>query len=235
MACLAIRASLLFVVFVLNNLREADAYPPSFEEFTGDGTQDAQLCFPSEYFKVDCNVCRCSADGKTYACTRKACPREQNLQELPDYSDEYNIPPSSIRKRSINQKQELTKRRRDLGDYDDPNQQFYNYDEPISQQERQELERQSRLMQRQMAEDRRQEAIQLAAQQQELNQQVSEVQEQLNYQKAIDDLQRQYDEAQQDLDAQQYDMDRQQALYDKQQEEEIEKQMAMEFRKKGYY
>lgn len=230
MACFVLRASLLLAVCMLYNLRDADAFPPSLEEYSGDVQEEVPLCFPSEYFKVDCNVCRCSDDGKTYACTRKACPKVQNLQELEESSNEY-IPTSSIRKRSI---RKMQKPKRDLGDYDDPNQEFDNYDAPISQQQRQELERQSRLLQRQMAEDRRQEAIQLAQAQQELEQQAAEVQEQLNYQKAIDDLQRQYDEAQQALDAQQYEMDRQQALYDQQQEEEIQKQMALEFKKNGY-
>ncbi|XP_058832394.1 uncharacterized protein LOC131690546 [Topomyia yanbarensis] len=41
--------------------------------------QDGQVCEPGSNFKVDCNVCRCSADGKLMSCTRKFClPDEQS-------------------------------------------------------------------------------------------------------------------------------------------------------------
>lgn len=33
-----------------------------------------QVCEPGKSFKKDCNLCRCSNDGKDYACTRKSCP-----------------------------------------------------------------------------------------------------------------------------------------------------------------
>ncbi|XP_053683993.1 uncharacterized protein LOC128734042 [Sabethes cyaneus] len=40
--------------------------------------QDGQVCEPGSNFMVDCNVCRCSTDGKLMSCTRKFCvPEEQ--------------------------------------------------------------------------------------------------------------------------------------------------------------
>ncbi|PZC72030.1 hypothetical protein B5X24_HaOG212043 [Helicoverpa armigera] len=30
-------------------------------------------CRPNEVFELDCNMCRCNPDGKSYACTRRAC------------------------------------------------------------------------------------------------------------------------------------------------------------------
>lgn len=39
---------------------------------------DSQVCKPGSNFKIDCNSCRCSADGKLMSCTRKFCiPQEQ--------------------------------------------------------------------------------------------------------------------------------------------------------------
>ncbi|XP_058463408.1 kielin/chordin-like protein [Malaya genurostris] len=35
--------------------------------------KDGQVCEPGSNFMVDCNTCRCSADGKMVACTRKFC------------------------------------------------------------------------------------------------------------------------------------------------------------------
>lgn len=40
--------------------------------------KDGQVCDPGSNFKMDCNTCRCSADGKLVSCTRKFCvPEEQ--------------------------------------------------------------------------------------------------------------------------------------------------------------
>ncbi|XP_022818387.1 uncharacterized protein LOC111350904 isoform X1 [Spodoptera litura] len=41
-------------------------------------------CRPNEVFELDCNMCRCNPDGKSYACTRRAC------EELPE--DQKNAP-----------------------------------------------------------------------------------------------------------------------------------------------
>ncbi|XP_055536341.1 U-reduvitoxin-Pr21-like [Wyeomyia smithii] len=38
--------------------------------------QDGQKCEPGTDFMVDCNMCRCSADGKIMSCTRKFCVEE---------------------------------------------------------------------------------------------------------------------------------------------------------------
>ncbi|CAB3229454.1 unnamed protein product [Arctia plantaginis] len=32
-----------------------------------------QACRPDEVFELDCNMCRCNSDGKSYSCTRRAC------------------------------------------------------------------------------------------------------------------------------------------------------------------
>ncbi|XP_055628267.1 uncharacterized protein LOC129769814 [Toxorhynchites rutilus septentrionalis] len=40
--------------------------------------ESGQVCEPGTNFMVDCNTCRCSADGKLVSCTRKFClPEEQ--------------------------------------------------------------------------------------------------------------------------------------------------------------
>ena len=36
-------------------------------------------CRPNEVFELDCNMCRCNPDGKSYACTRRAC--EDQLED----------------------------------------------------------------------------------------------------------------------------------------------------------
>ncbi|KAJ8710285.1 hypothetical protein PYW07_009651 [Mythimna separata] len=36
-------------------------------------------CRPNEVFELDCNMCRCHPDGKSYACTRRAC--EEQLED----------------------------------------------------------------------------------------------------------------------------------------------------------
>lgn len=51
--------------------------------------KDGQVCDPGSNFKMDCNTCRCSADGKLVSCTRKFCvPEEQGddpkVQTVPD-------------------------------------------------------------------------------------------------------------------------------------------------------
>nr|1GL1_I Chain I, PROTEASE INHIBITOR LCMI II [Locusta migratoria]1GL1_J Chain J, PROTEASE INHIBITOR LCMI II [Locusta migratoria]1GL1_K Chain K, PROTEASE INHIBITOR LCMI II [Locusta migratoria]1PMC_A Chain A, PROTEINASE INHIBITOR PMP-C [Locusta migratoria]AAB21457.1 pars intercerebralis major peptide, PMP-C [Locusta migratoria, brain, Peptide, 36 aa] [Locusta migratoria]AAB24702.1 alpha-chymotrypsin inhibitor II, LMCI II=pancreatic elastase inhibitor [Locusta migratoria, hemolymph, Peptide, 36 aa] [Lo len=33
-------------------------------------------CEPGKTFKDKCNTCRCGADGKSAACTLKACPNQ---------------------------------------------------------------------------------------------------------------------------------------------------------------
>lgn len=30
-------------------------------------------CRPDEVFELDCNMCRCNPDGKSFSCTRRAC------------------------------------------------------------------------------------------------------------------------------------------------------------------
>ena len=35
-----------------------------------------QFCEPGKRFKQDCNLCLCSEDGATAACTLKACPKD---------------------------------------------------------------------------------------------------------------------------------------------------------------
>ncbi|XP_063388322.1 uncharacterized protein LOC134674194 [Cydia fagiglandana] len=35
-------------------------------------------CRPGEVFEIDCNMCHCNPDGKSYSCTRRACFDEKN-------------------------------------------------------------------------------------------------------------------------------------------------------------
>ncbi|KAJ3648692.1 hypothetical protein Zmor_020475 [Zophobas morio] len=37
---------------------------------------DATICKPLSKFKIDCNVCECSRDGRQYSCTEKRCLSE---------------------------------------------------------------------------------------------------------------------------------------------------------------
>lgn len=36
------------------------------------------LCTPGTFFKMNCNTCTCSADGRNAACTDMACPPVEN-------------------------------------------------------------------------------------------------------------------------------------------------------------
>ncbi|KYB26691.1 hypothetical protein TcasGA2_TC033616 [Tribolium castaneum] len=37
-------------------------------------TSEATICKPLSKFKIDCNTCRCSGDGRQYSCTEMKCP-----------------------------------------------------------------------------------------------------------------------------------------------------------------
>ncbi|XP_048000829.1 uncharacterized protein LOC125237712 isoform X4 [Leguminivora glycinivorella] len=39
-------------------------------------------CNPGEVFEIDCNMCHCNPDGKSYSCTRRACFDEEKNQTL---------------------------------------------------------------------------------------------------------------------------------------------------------
>ncbi|CAG5026684.1 unnamed protein product [Parnassius apollo] len=38
-------------------------------------------CRPDEVFEIDCNMCRCNADGKSFSCTRRACYPEDDMKD----------------------------------------------------------------------------------------------------------------------------------------------------------
>lgn len=45
--------------------------------FNSFGLVSAERCVPGETKQVDCNRCRCLADGKGFACTRRFCLPEE--------------------------------------------------------------------------------------------------------------------------------------------------------------
>lgn len=44
-------------------------------------------CTPSEQFKLDCNTCQCSSDGKVASCTQMLCPTETTETTTTDETD----------------------------------------------------------------------------------------------------------------------------------------------------
>ncbi|XP_075985219.1 uncharacterized protein LOC142982556 isoform X2 [Anticarsia gemmatalis] len=63
--------------------------PDEEPDFGGIPAQDLRVtekkCKPDEVFELDCNMCRCNHDGKSYVCTRRACA------EFEDKDDKKNI------------------------------------------------------------------------------------------------------------------------------------------------
>lgn len=57
-----------------SNFRASVVSPSAIKRVTMDEyNQDDFECIPQEYFKLDCNNCKCSSDGRTGKCTKKAC------------------------------------------------------------------------------------------------------------------------------------------------------------------
>ncbi|CAH2057071.1 unnamed protein product, partial [Iphiclides podalirius] len=47
-----------------------------------DARKVKQTCRPDEVFEMDCNMCRCNADGTSFSCTRRACYPDEDLKDI---------------------------------------------------------------------------------------------------------------------------------------------------------
>ncbi|XP_026728397.1 uncharacterized protein LOC113494310 isoform X1 [Trichoplusia ni] len=61
-------------------------HPDDEQDIGGIPAEDLKVikkeCRPDEVFELDCNMCRCNPDGKSYSCTRRACEEHDDKKKV---------------------------------------------------------------------------------------------------------------------------------------------------------